>query len=82
MVKDGLGPPISCILTLLLVSVPEQPTEEKAATRKNDRPIAVDLIFMLGLFVLFWFLVLANLGEYGARGCSGYPQQHPDLPEG
>ena len=44
--------------------------------------MAVDLIFIVSLFILFWFLVIANLGEEGARGWNGYPQQHPDLPEG
>lgn len=82
MVKDGLGPPISCVLTFLLVSVPEQPTEAKAAMRRIDRLMAVDLIFILRVFGLFGFMVIANLGENGARGCTGYPQQHPDLLEG
>ena len=82
MVKDGFGPPISWVLTLRLVSVLEQPTEEKAATRTIDKLMAVDLIFIFWVFGFVWFLVIANLGEDGARGRTGYPQQHPDLPEG
>ena len=82
MVKDGFGPPISWVLTLRLVSVLEQPTEEKAATRTIDKLMAVDLIFIFWVIGFVWFLVIANLGEDGARGRTGYPQQHPDLPEG
>lgn len=68
MVKDGFGPPISWVLTLRLVSVLEQPTEEKAATRTIDKQMAVDLIFIIWVF---GFCLVFGNREFGGRRSTG-----------
>lgn len=53
MGKEGLGPPISCILTLLPVSVLEQPAKVDAAARRINILTNFDIDFMFMVFILF-----------------------------